>query len=90
MKTRIYKAICPGCGKTTKSDETVLGVPGGEYEDYPLKQIGFECEHCTTRFIIDATAFIEADKSGKNTTTTSQKPNVSTIQARWEAGKDME
>ena len=88
--TRAYRAVCPGCGKITQSHETVLGVPGGKYEDYPLKQIDFECTHCTTRFIIDAKPFIEADKSGKNIATTSPKPNVSTIQARWEAGEDME
>jgi len=60
QKTRIYYQSCPGCGRgygTTGKDnkvahETVLGVPGGDYEDYPLRQVNFECEHCGMKFTI--------------------------------------
>ena len=51
MKTRIYEMTCPGCGKKTRS-ETVLGVPDGDYENYSLKQMSFECEHCGMKFTI--------------------------------------
>lgn len=50
MKTRIYEMPCPGCERQVQSEKTVLGVPGGDYEDYPLRKISFECPQCHTRF----------------------------------------
>ena len=51
-KTRIYESPCPGCRKQARSDKTVLGVPDGDYEDYPLRRITITCEYCKTRFTV--------------------------------------
>jgi len=51
VKTRIYEMTCPGCGKKVHR-ETVLGIPDGDYANYPLKQVDFECEHCGMKFTI--------------------------------------